>query len=547
MFFCKIFLSLFLVSGVKSQTCTCDLISGVCEVDCCCDPDCSVADNATFLNCMEKAFDTTTQICIFDQVVFVRNSRLIAQTRTNDLFCVVENTFNERNFYSSPQCVSLNSCFNNLNTQYSYGFVTANPVFVDFYKSGDPILVLYPSGAQGLFTIPSATVSSVCDSDNPVSYLFSRSATCTRTFADLNSTCTAANTVLDYQTYESFIFFATFNGNESIVFNQTTTHATVNITSDCTPATCAPQLSGSSCNNAVRSVTYLIITDGVNGIVEVFASYLLHNITSADLPLSQTFSVIFQTLDATNPVQRSGNPGYIVGRPLVVRVEDASGMVSNNSDIFLFNPGPFGDCNLARLPILFGQDQRTGCEVEVISDCSALQQNITSLLNDFVFGSNTVAIGIFGNADFTNQEGFLSLQAGSNSAAPVSSLTGCDGMVLSSSYEILFANTGSINSPQPKVAAIRHKYGNPQSIRFLCSPGSPACNQKVEVSTSVTFVDISETPLSIQRSSPTKEEQLPVSFLFPLSNIELPIDLSDFLAWIIVFLTICLFVIMLCV
>lgn len=546
-----------LVSSVYGQTCTCDLISGECEVNCCCDNDCTDTDNSTFSSvfCDETEFNPSNEICIFNQIVFVTNSLLSEQTRVNDSYCVVENTISERNYYNNPSCIADNSCFNNLDLEYSYVLPASSPVLGAFYRSGDTILIEYLSGAQGLFSTPTATVSSGCDSDNPVKYLFSKTNTCTRFLTDLSTAC-VANSVLDYQTYEGFDVYAAFNPNESLTINSTTSNETamaenitISIDSNCSMINCSLQLSGSTCSNSVTSVDYLFITDGLNGIVSLSVSYTLQSITAADLPLIQTFSVRFQNLNATNPIQRSGNPGYLVGRPLIVRLEDGTGSVTSNPDIFLFNPSPTGSCSLERLPILFGQDQRTGCLVNVTNDCSSLQQSIRTFLDTSVFDSNIgqVSVGIFGNAEIANSAGFFQLQAGNYSANPANSLTGCSGMILSSNFEVLFANTASVNDPQPKIAAIGHNYGNPQSIRFLCDPGLASCTQTVEISTSVTFVDISETALSNQRSLPTKEEQLPVSFLFPLTNIRVHVDAPDFFVWVIVFLSFSVLVIFLCI
>ena len=512
---------LILASNANGQSCTCNVINETCEVNCCCDSDCASGDILTYQSCTNQLFDISTQLCITDQVVWSQDRHVESIVRQNDLFCVVENTFTERNFYVGASCIENNSCFANLEPEFNYVSVPGALTFQEsFYKSGDPIAIEYPSNALSLLSAPMQGVSGLCLDYSPVKYLVSRTASCSRMEIDLASLC-ASNTVVDFNIYQNFIVYSapptSMNASQ------------VNVGRECVVSglqgSCAnPILNGAVCNYAVTSVSYQVITDSFNGIERVNALFVLQNISSNDLPLVQSFSVSFQTVTNENrdASQRSGNPGYLVGYPLLGLRGNSSNNVSV-TDIFLIKPDSTGLCtgsrSQVRLPIRFGHEERTGCQMSVGSNCTALQNEIYTFFDMLTFNSgNTVFVGIFGNANLSDPFAWLQLIQANHSADPSTNTSGCNGIVLSSNYEIAFANSGLISNPQPKLVSIRHSYGDPVFLRYVCPPG-PSCNQLVEISTSVKFVDVSETIVAVQTDTPTIKEKLPVNFFFPLKNI----------------------------
>ena len=513
------------------QSCTCDLITGACEVNCCCDADCDPADIASFsTTCVENQFNVAIQICVSNQVVMNNNPNVVAESRQDDLYCIVEDTFSERNFYTNPSCILRNTCFDNLDS-----FIQPVPPFSgislgEIYRAGDAIVVEYTSGAQSFLSTPAAGASALCEDYNPIQFLFPRRDSCSR---QITSFSCGPNLVLDYTSYVNFTVFSTPNNTNSSIIstpNNTNSSNTVTITANCTksnaPTACeSAQFGNSTCINAVAEVSYTILTNGTSGIDSLEISIVLIDVADEGLPFTQTFSVSFRTVDNNafnvTPQVRSGNPGYLVGRP-VLAAQVATGSATSNNDIFLVRPDATGMCSNFRQPLLFRQDQRTGCRVAINStDCSALQGQINKILSDVIFNTSNMLpyIAMFGNVNISSFaiSEWLPVTQGATSASPVLNSTGCDGMVLGARYDISFADTGTVTSPQPQIVAVRHSYAESEFLPFICPPGT--CNQSVEVSTSVDFVDVSETLLSQQRSIPTIEEKFPINFLFPLKNI----------------------------
>ncbi|XP_038669447.1 tectonic-3-like isoform X2 [Scyliorhinus canicula] len=95
---------------VKSLTtavpiCTCDLAEGVCELNCCCDPDCSSIDIGAFSSCLRGSQPVVSQVCVEESVIFTSNTpfqTVINKGHLDTLFCVIVNDA-KANYFVTPQ------------------------------------------------------------------------------------------------------------------------------------------------------------------------------------------------------------------------------------------------------------------------------------------------------------------------------------------------------------------------------------------------------------------------------------------------------------
>ena len=64
------------IRPIQVAFCTCDLTSGQCDVNCCCDVDCSVADRQMFTACDEVSLSEATEspACVDPSQLFRHNS-----------------------------------------------------------------------------------------------------------------------------------------------------------------------------------------------------------------------------------------------------------------------------------------------------------------------------------------------------------------------------------------------------------------------------------------------------------------------------------------
>ncbi|XP_051828613.1 tectonic-2 isoform X1 [Antechinus flavipes] len=123
--------------------------------------------------------------------------------------------------------------------------------------------------------------------------------------------------------------------------------------------------------------------------------------------LTQRFKVTFLTFNATEGLKRSGNPGYHPGKPVrVLNVASAD----NVSTINLWRPVGSGLCTeVETSPVLFGEDAVSGClwEVAIDENCTHLRAEVMNRLKSLVQATHVAKKG---NADYGNiHDGWLKI------------------------------------------------------------------------------------------------------------------------------------------
>ena len=279
------------------------------------------------------------------------------------------------------------------------------------YQFGDVIYVSYPSvpNIEYLFSTPSSGFSNTCQDNNPVKYLVSRNSSCSRVISDTTIQNVCSSSALNFETYSNA--FQIYQQPSSSLVSINVDGCMV----DGAFGNCfAPSFDAatSTCSNAVTSASYVITTEGQNGIIAVNVSFMLENVQVTNSPLLQSFSVAYSStpVGGDAPFDRSGNPGYVIGFPLLsaARLQDTSiTAVSNilqNSvigvEISLINLDPTGFCDPQaqnRLLVSFGVDKRTGCRITVNDRCNDLGTFIQNTLDgptyDAFDGAGVVFVG----------------------------------------------------------------------------------------------------------------------------------------------------------
>lgn len=198
--------------------------------------------------------------------------------------------------------------------------------------------------------------------------------------------------------------------------------------------------------------------------------------------LGQTFSVKFlhspQIINSTKnpiPFERSGNPGYLRGRPVLSRnSENSSGQVTAGK-IQLWSPGPNSLCaDSALTPVLYGQDTFSGCmlrlSIDDMRNCTLLRELILTNQNRLTQAAD---IGRRGNATLNNSADWLPVirePIANNSEAP-SGAGICPGIPSGLVIEMLVTEAGKYGGvPQMEIVGtrIRFKYSTWQ---FRCVSG----------------------------------------------------------------------------
>jgi tectonic-1/3 len=311
------------------------------------------------------------------------------------------------------------------------------------------------------------------------------------------------------------------------------------------------------CQNVVKEVRYMIYHNGTIGITKVCIYLWLTNIT-LHRKLSQKFSVTFHWTKDTKTFHRSGNPGYIVGRPVmsgkkVTRIFGTEGEIDREGIEIDENPEKWlsiagakedGRCDLEgnmgnslRHSVTFGENRRSSCMVFVSpsnftspSACTALHKTMIQLLSGTKMTNVTSAkefnlyIATFGDAkvedtgDWTqvileSVPSILVISSQNNDWTLV-----CKGIVTSIHIDIMFANVGSLANPQAKILGSVFRFGLPHDIIFTCSSlhcAHEADEQHFNVVSSVSFVDVTK-PATVEFAEPPGYEvKLPHDFFYP--------------------------------
>lgn len=288
-----------------------------------------------------------------------------------------------------------------------------------------------------------------------------------------------------------------------------------------------------TCNDVTLEVSYtLSYSNDSTDIVSVMAEFVLGSITAKDgVALRQKVSVRFLKAGSDdNTFRRSGNPGYILGEPLVAGNLNTTGdkeAIALNSDrntwLTIISPSAGGTCcsNCTdRTSVTFGVDMRTGCTISIPQgsqlQCKLLQETAYNTL----LGDQPTYVASFGNSDVNSVGDWVEILNTRPSDEPVQGDSECRNMRLGLHIEVLFANFGFLAKPQPRVVGVMYKYDEPKDIQYQCSgincqPGSSSLEQKVEVVSSVGFVDVSNRPEPQVKPLPTFEAKAASDFFFP--------------------------------
>ncbi|KAM5271808.1 tectonic-3 [Ctenodactylus gundi] len=485
--------------------CACDLTPGTCDLNCCCDRDCYILHPRTvFSFCLPGSVRSSSWVCVDNSLIFRSNSPFPSRVFTDSngirQFCVHVNN-SKSNYFQKLQNVNATN-FQALAAEFGGDLFTSTLKTQSppppFYRAGDPILTYFPEwSVTSLLRQPTDVgAGGFCAERNPASFLENKRTTCTRFFNNLAKSCTM-DPALDAASYYNFTVLKVPQGVTHL--QNMEFQIPVTLASQASP----PLLVGNTCQNVVSQVTYEIESNGTFGIQKV--SVRFRQISLAVGPvvsLQQDFIVLFRSFQQSTAASltglRSGNPGYIVGKPLLVLTGDISHTMT------LLQSQGNGICSHKRHEVQFGVNAVSGCKFRIKeADCSQLQNEIHQILYGRLRPQH---VAIFGNADPAQKGGWTSIL---NRSCSVSAMncTSCCFIPVTLEIQVLWAYIGLQSNPQAHVSG----------VRFLCQykpiQDSPR-GTEVSLTTLVNFVDITQKP-EPPRGQPKADWKLPFDFFFP--------------------------------
>ena len=548
--------------------CECDLSANSCDINCCCDSsDCTSSQLGSF-TCVNEGVSTAIEYCVdASEISTVNSDGYIASNSKatsfeKEILCVSKQnrpTIDE--LLVSPgnignelvsQIISDKAySFTEQTDPYNFGrsssatYSIGQPIFANLLDSSGSYV---SGGAGGYFFVSRAGGGSggLCNEFNHIMYgIDIELSSCTRIMSNsLQSLCqpgtsldgsklagTSGPRLATNPTKSSFI--PTTGGIPliSLKYREPATRTVISF-SPTPSAVPSPVWSDNACHYVPVEVKYEIVHDG-EGI-------LLNNL-AAEITLSTIFS-----LNDSNPFavdfsssvkfyssadeklefrQRSGNPGYIIGSPVVAGVEEGSASTLAINQLIhglqMPSQGAGGICSLgSSQEILFGVNSQSTCVTymtlaELTSFCNS---NEISIYGAHPFG-NATHVGSFGNAHWANMWEWIELGKGSSvTTLPTRTWNGasftCSNAVQKILYNFVVGDVGSLSNPQPRIigATIEYQTGN---IVFPNPTSSSAL--PISLTTVVTFSTSSSglSTESFDLPSPPILPEIPSDFFYP--------------------------------
>ncbi|XP_044541353.1 tectonic-1 [Gracilinanus agilis] len=507
-----------------SSLCVCDLLVEECDINCCCDPDCSPTDFSIFSKCSVPFVKENNNFCIQKVAVYSINFtayppqrifKVIEQSNPS-FFCISTLNYKLAFSFITPKFPNENN-FDNF-MRHSANFVGNKgsdifhpTVLGTKYKYGVPLQT-----SDSFLKLPSPSVSIECVDNNPIGFLMDQTVECSRIIT-LEQCSKIKALHMDHYTQPKILAVPNSHKEINIIvqsifmrsLNKTLSQLALN---DVPVEPTFTQVDGREvCTNVVLKAKYSIIYTVAGEITGANLHLHLGVVSSTMLPIQQQFQVSFIQENAKPSLHLSGNPGYITGLPLLAGFYKDSGVIqsSNRYRQFTILQNTAGqDCLAAegiRTPILFGYNMISGCSLilPINTKCQQLVEKMTNLLKgqnfpEFVFS--------FGNSLAQNSREWVPVQF------TTEILEKKDLCVIPVALDIKVSWTkfGSLVNPQAKIVSVSAKMTS-SSI-----PQSYSRNKVVtHVTTVVRFVDVSAPAKAGYRAQPTIDARLPSNFFFP--------------------------------
>ncbi|TKC50254.1 hypothetical protein EI555_000747 [Monodon monoceros] len=482
--------------------CVCDLSPALCDVNCCCDPDCSSVDFSVFSACSIPVVMGDSQFCSQKAAIYSLNFtadppqrvfKLVDQINPS-IFCIHITNYKPALSFINPE-VPDESNFDKL-MKTSDGFSTNAESDVSLTTKPDaPNTAKYEYGvhlqtSHSFLRFPSPLTSSLCTDNNPAAFLVNQAVKCTRRI-NLEQ-CTEIET-LSLAYYSSpKILRVPGSGTkdftlqvpitvQSIIIqslNKTLTRLEDTDTDVLRPLVLVEAGHDKICTNIILEVKYSLTYTNAGEIIKADVFVLLGAVSSAMVPFQQKFEIYF--------IQTTNRFGQLT----------------------LLRSTAEQDCLAIagiRTPVLFGYNMQSGCKLRLTKAiaCRLVAQNVESLLKGQGFPDY---VAPFGNSQAQDVLDWVPVHF----ITQTSHMKDSCQLPVALAIEVKWTKYGSLLNPQAKIVNVT---ANLISSSF---PETNSGNKRtILISTAVTFVDVSAPAEAGFRARPTINARLPFNFFFP--------------------------------
>ncbi|XP_077163456.1 tectonic-1 isoform X2 [Paroedura picta] len=475
-----------------AQLCSCDLSVDQCDINCCCDPDCTAADFSLFTACSVPVVTGDRQLCKQQEALYSMDTSVQPPKRTYQLaekvnpsvFCIQSINYKAALSFQPPEIPTLEN-FDRL--LQDYGGITfstetdlmssiesetrsaTNAGETSRYEYRDPI-----ETADGFLWLP-APIFYQCTDSNPAGFLINQDVKCNRVIkAEECATVPALS--MEFYTNSSILPVPKSSRKLNItvqsIILQTLQGLRTRLGSS---ALLLPILDGQACSNVVLEARYQIAFTEAGEITAAAASLVLGTINPADTFIQQSFEIRFI--------------------PTVAGDDQLTMLKSTSAQDCLAVEG-------IRTPVLFGYNMMSGCQLRITKDsnCLLLAPALLNILKGQNFPN---CVASFGNSEPQNGLDWVQI------AFNVSQLNGCE-IPVQLEIEVEWTKYGSLLNPQARLTSVTVTV-----VTAALPQVSAGSERTIPILSAVRFIDVSAAAEPGYKTRPTVEAKLPFDFFFP--------------------------------
>ncbi|KAK5640330.1 hypothetical protein RI129_011141 [Pyrocoelia pectoralis] len=553
------------------DTCTCNLHRQVCDLNCCCDKDCSLEDKKVFSHCIHEInINRDTSFCHYTDYVYVNNTPYQWEVNQNGLFCIVKtNLPTKRSVHTHQGITSFKQSQLQKRDKRSWPDVEANMMDPHFtnesFVYGSDIWILKNKTLQK-FELADSFMTNVCLIKSGIKYLQDFRSVCTQTDVSENNAHLHIGTYFQNVSVISAPKFLNVseimncpknvclpidvkecNENCSSLPSNTTTTCRFNST-----------LNIFNCRNVAQKIIYTFKHNGSNGFTAVELLLYLKDISyrpDAHFEFEQEFQANFFWHNSSLNYSQvlSGNPGYLIGKPVLIgTVNRTSSKIERAPDIFRENFLTFPTsrnslCVLSEDLLVaseFGYNMLLKCKLRKKIETSNSTANNTcrqiqrTIFDYWPISSNVTAInkvfGVFGNSNDTSDW----VEALSNKS-PEEILNGtygnftsdnntliCNNVTVTLKIDIFYARVSYKSLlNQNKIIGVTYSFGTLKQFPFKIESGY--LDYEILIMEELMFYDVTSKQAEKFVDPPSFQIRLPYDFFYPFVKVDNGVDINN--------------------
>ncbi|CAM4662755.1 tectonic-1 isoform X2 [Caretta caretta] len=476
--------------------CVCDLSVAQCDVNCCCDPDCSAADFSLFTTCSVHIVTGDSQLCTQEAAIYSINVaahpperifKLVDQNNPS-IFCIHATNYKQALSFIPPEMPTSQN-FDSLLKQFEgVTFSAESDVLLNTeldaqnfsdtnetarYEYGVPIQT-----ADAFLRLPAPLVSSQCSDANPAGFLVNQAVKCSRMINVGNCNTTQALSMLFY-TNSSILAVPKSSQLVNVTVQAITVQSlsgTRTLLNSSDVLLLPKNLDNQVCINVVLGVSYSITYTNAGEITDAAVSFVLGTINTKMLPIQQSFEITFTQSTNTH------------GQLTVLQS-------SSNQDCLAVEG--------VRTPVLFGYNMISGCKLRITAstECQLLANIILNVLKGQNFPEYVASFGNSQAQDVLDWVPITHIQSSEQSLCQIP---------VSFEIEVKWTKYGSLINPQAKIVNV-----SATVITTILAQTHFGSERTIQIASSVTFIDVSTPAEPGYKAPPTIDAKLPFDFFFP--------------------------------